>query len=217
MTRRIINTETAHLMKNLSASLLVVLVGCTYNVSPGPVYDVYVDPSYGSPIPGDWLVVVDRSTTEFQRTITPTGDICSASTVSLATGESITRSIKRTMLQVFEKVEFADSDAGSRQEGVAVVDLENFFADLECTLPDSGDEAASPCTSTVSLSLRLDAKNFGGESFFTSVDSRQSATSFACTGIEKATSNALGAALQDALQRLVEETMSAQSLRKNTQ
>lgn len=174
--------------------------------------------SYDDPIEGRWAVIVDESTTQFMREVSPSSYVCSAHDYPLDTGDSITQSLRITMARIFEETEVR-KDLPSTDEmiyggfdGYVLVRLDTFSPRMSC----SAGFWSSKCTATVDMSFGIEAKEVEGERFATSVGSTKAYDGDAgmyCGDGAGILAEAYKLALKDSMERLAERASNSRRLR----
>ena len=94
-------------------SIIFILFGCaSYVMKPPPAPAVDIRSSYEQKIAGKWAVVVDKSTTVFEREISSTGSmspfdhppVCHAYDFPFSSGNTISISVNKTLPEVFDEI-----------------------------------------------------------------------------------------------------------------
>ena len=130
-------------------SIIFILFGCgSYVMEPPPAPAVDIDSAYEEKISGKWAVVVDKSTTVFEREISSTGSmspfdpppVCHAYDFPFSSGNTISISVNKTLPEVFDEiVEYENNPTSSEMKqnnisGVITVKLDEFEPEWVCEL-----------------------------------------------------------------------------------
>jgi len=128
-------------------SIIFILFGCaSYVMKPPPAPAVDIRSSYEQKIAGKWAVVVDKSTTVFEREISSTGSmspfdhppVCHAYDFPFSSGNTISISVNKTLPEVFDEiVEYENIPTSSEMKqnkiiGVITVKLDVFEPEWWC-------------------------------------------------------------------------------------
>jgi hypothetical protein len=100
-------------MKRLTAVVALMLGGCAYQAAPPvtPASNVVV--SFGTKIPGKWLVFAEGS--RLSSVVRPADMNCAAHTFPLSFDSSFAGSVRATLANVFEAVEYVSAPVSAEE------------------------------------------------------------------------------------------------------
>jgi len=203
----------------LSGLILFVLNSCAYNVQPMSAKPVNVYSSYEEKIPGKFVVVIDESLRNVSKDVRPSEYVCGAHHYPLNTGDALANSVEKTMLAVFDNVEFKKSMPTSEEmrhdniKGALVVMLNEFKPKVKCGM---GFWTGS-CRAETEISLGIIARGPSGNIYSTAIggeDYVDGDSGIACEGAANILALSIEGAMQETCERLGERLANSVQLRE---
>lgn len=205
------------MFRYLGLLLLATTTACTYQVpvQPSPAMEVYS--SYPDKIPGKFALYVDASS--FTRTISATGQICSAHKYPVNANEAFKASVVSTFQQLVQDMQVVDAplsrDALSKLgvRGMIVVKSDDYSARL-MFVPGFWTATAT-ASADISASIVVDSAT---ERLFGTSDSASrsyDASTGGCDGGATALGQATGMAMKEMLGRMGERFANAPKLHQS--
>lgn len=197
------------------ATLLVlsfIFYGCTYTVVAPTATTVEIHTSYDEKIPGNWAIIVDESSTNFETEVDVDGSGCLAYSFIFNPGESVRLSSIDAFQKVFEhttqmkRVPSHEEMKRGNLIGNAVVELEGFDSEIVCRTK----LVSVKCTVEVEIEFDIVVQGIDGKLLGATVDSRKivrdgDGIGLTCEGISELYSKAYSLALGDSLEEMAEE------------
>lgn len=206
-------------MRLVALGLAVIVVsGCTYKaqVLETPAYNVVS--SYGSEVPGKWLLYIDAS--PLYKPVKPAGIACSAHKFPIEMAGPFATSARQTIDNVVETVEVVSAPKNRSQvvalgaRGMIVIRGEELRPRLEV---QQGFFTANMSTSaTLIASVEVDAVN-GGRVLGTTVEGIGNGDQEAgvmCEGGAKSLATSAGVALKDTMRKIGEAISNSERMRQ---
>ncbi|MDY0883500.1 hypothetical protein ACFPL7_11115 [Dongia soli] len=194
---------------------LLLTAACSYPVSvpPSPALDVYA--SYTDKITGKYALYVDA--TSFTRTVSATGEICSAHNYPINANDAFKASAVKTLEQLVENVEVVDAPiarealAERGYRGMIVIKSDEYSARL-MFVPGFWQATA---TASADISARILVDGPEGRLFGTSGSASRSydSSTGSCGGGAEALSHATSMAMKEMFERLGERFANEPKLR----
>ena len=198
----------------------LILTSCTHKVAVTTAPTIDIHSSYDEKVQGAWAVIVDESSTTFERDISPSSYACWAHSFLFNPGDSIKNSTINALKKVFENIEYKKSTPDIEQmkkenlNGYALVKFEGFNPRIVCRGFQN-----QKCSVDVDLELGVDVRGRDGKLVGTSVGSRKTvdgkAGSF-CGAISELLGEAYKQALGDSLKEMAEKISNSSKIREYT-
>ncbi|WP_290547042.1 hypothetical protein [Aestuariivirga sp.] len=197
--------------------LSVLLAGCTYNaeVREAPAYNVVS--SFGTEVPGKWLLYVDAS--PLAKPVKPAGYACSAHKFPIEMSGPFETSVRQTIDNVVEQVEIVRGPMSRQQvtaagaRGLIVVRGEELRPRLE--VQPGFWSANMSASATLVASVTVDSVK-AGRVLGATVEGQGSAdqeAGMACEGGAKSLASAAGVALKDSMRKIGEAISNSERMR----
>lgn len=199
----------------------LIFLGCSHKVVAPTASTIEIHTSYEEKIQGNWVVIVDESSTTFEREVSPSSYACSAHSFIFNPGESIQISAINALKKVFENATLqkrAPSIKDMKRDnlsGYALVELEGFNPRIIC---HQGFWSIK-CTVDVDIEFGIDVRGTEGKLLGVSVGSRKSVDGGAgafCGSISELFGESYRRALSDSLEEMVEEVSNSTKIREYT-